>query len=618
MEKQKWVLLSVLTFLLAESSFTGAQQVAGTRNLPSFYNPGSTATVSININVDESNVPSGLIVAETPPSGWAIINSLPPYESATAGTYKWVFYGGEVTDRTITYTVNIPVTSTGDQVFSGKVEYLDSGATYISDNIQGDTITTSTPLPLLSVSPSTLNFGTDTTFIPFTVGNVGGADLIWQASVDKSWLTITRTSGRLSSGQVEVITANVTRSGLVSGTHTASINFTSNGGNSSIAVILVVGSPSPVTNVQILSSVGGNVLYWDNPSGYTGTIIFRKEGSQITGAAVNGVYYGVGDTAGDATCVFKDTTGLDHWFDDGEGSGLNPDITYYYNIYSFSDLNYSPAGSGFARPVTTLDQWIVPTTGGSHTVSGQIPVNGFEVNIPALPSEAKVSIGVVSSAQAPAHSTALAGFNNVYLLQSDIELTSGQSITLKIPVYQQDLDAAGVRKLADLKVYHWPGPDRQWEEMTILLRETVEADTLRGYISVKWENVTGNDYFSSGAPVPVPGGGGGCFIATAAFGSPLAGQIEILRRFRDQTLLRCKPGQAFVSWYNRYGPRAARYLIKHPWLKLPVRLALYPLIFFAWLSLKQLFWPSVVIISCLFLLSVNNSGLSLKKEREKT
>lgn len=612
MEKQKWVLLSVVTFLLAKSSFTGAQQVTGTRDLPSFYNPGSTATVIINVNVDESNVPSGLIVAETPPSGWAIINSLPPYESATAGTYKWVFYGGEVTDRTITYTVNIPVTSTGTQVFSGKIEYLDSGGTYISDDIKGDTTTISTPSPLLSLSPSTLNFGTDTTYLSFTVGNVGGADLVWQASVDKSWLTITRTSGTLSSGQFEVVTANVNRSGLVSGTHTASINFTSNGGNSSIAVILVVGSPSPVSNVQILSAVEGNVLYWDNPTAYTGTIIFRKIGSQITGGAVSGFYYGVGDTAGDAICVFKDTTGLNHWFDDD----LRTDTNYYYNIYSFSDLNYSTAAAGSAQPTSPLDHWTVPTTGVSHTVSGQIPVNGFEVVVPpdAVTAETDISIGVVSSAAAPAHSTALAGFNNVYLLQSNIKLNPGQSITLKIPVYQNDLDAAGVRKLDDLKVYHWPGPNRQWEEMTILSREKVEVDTLRGYIYVQWKNITGTDYFSAGAPVPVPSGEGGCFIATAAFGSPLAGQIEILRRFRDQILLPWKPGQAFVSWYNRYGPRAACYLIKHPWLKLPVRLALYPIIFFAWLFLQQLFWPLVVIISWLILFS----RFSLKKGREKT
>ncbi len=52
-------------------------------------------------------------------------------------------------------------------------------------------------------------------------------------------------------------------------------------------------------------------------------------------------------------------------------------------------------------------------------------------------------------------------------------------------------------------------------------------------------------------PPPPPGGGGGstsnCFIATAAFGSPLASQVQLLRKVRDQDLLPHPAGQAFVA-----------------------------------------------------------------------
>lgn len=79
------------------------------------------------------------------------------------------------------------------------------------------------------------------------------------------------------------------------------------------------------------------------------------------------------------------------------------------------------------------------------------------------------------------------------------------------------------------------------------------------------------------------GGGGGCFIATAAFGSPLAGQVEILRQFRDRYLLTNAPGKKFVSWYYENGPVAANWIKDKPLAKAAVQAALYPLIGFSFL-----------------------------------
>ncbi|HQI73632.1 MAG TPA: hypothetical protein PLM65_10805 [Smithella sp.] len=74
---------------------------------------------------------------------------------------------------------------------------------------------------------------------------------------------------------------------------------------------------------------------------------------------------------------------------------------------------------------------------------------------------------------------------------------------------------------------------------------------------------------------------GPCFIATAAFGSPLAGQVKILRQFRDRYLLTHARGRQFVVWYYQNGPLAAKYIQDKPLLKIAVQLALYPLIGFA-------------------------------------
>jgi len=67
-----------------------------------------------------------------------------------------------------------------------------------------------------------------------------------------------------------------------------------------------------------------------------------------------------------------------------------------------------------------------------------------------------------------------------------------------------------------------------------------------------------------------------CFIATAAYGTPMAGEIQVLRDFRDGYLLINRPGQAFVDFYHRVSPPIAGFINDHPALKPVVRTALAP------------------------------------------
>lgn len=78
------------------------------------------------------------------------------------------------------------------------------------------------------------------------------------------------------------------------------------------------------------------------------------------------------------------------------------------------------------------------------------------------------------------------------------------------------------------------------------------------------------------------GGGGGCFIATAAFGSPLSGQVMVLREFRDRFLMTNAVGRAFVSWYYENSPEASSWIGQHPAARQMVRIALYPVVGMAW------------------------------------
>ena len=64
---------------------------------------------------------------------------------------------------------------------------------------------------------------------------------------------------------------------------------------------------------------------------------------------------------------------------------------------------------------------------------------------------------------------------------------------------------------------------------------------------------------------------GGCFIATAVYGSYSAPEVLILRKFRDNILLPSQIGSFFVKFYYRYSPPIAKFLEKHKLLQKLVR-----------------------------------------------
>jgi len=62
-----------------------------------------------------------------------------------------------------------------------------------------------------------------------------------------------------------------------------------------------------------------------------------------------------------------------------------------------------------------------------------------------------------------------------------------------------------------------------------------------------------------------------CFIATAAYGTSTAAELDVLRAFRDEVLLESTLGSQLVEWYYQTSPPVADFISEHDVLRTLVR-----------------------------------------------
>jgi len=148
---------------------------------------------------------------------------------------------------------------------------------------------------------------------------------------------------------------------------------------------------------------------------------------------------------------------------------------------------------------------------------------------------------------------------------------------LEIRLYYTDaeLDAADVDE-ESLRLFWWN--DTAWVQCSDSGVNTASTNGYSGYMWAKIRNNTtpslsdlqGTAFGGYGHPSSTPQPCG-CFIATAAYGTDTAKEIDILREFRDAVLLPNSLGSRFVSLYYKTSPPMADCISEHEVLGAVVR-----------------------------------------------
>jgi ribosomal protein L7/L12 len=84
------------------------------------------------------------------------------------------------------------------------------------------------------------------------------------------------------------------------------------------------------------------------------------------------------------------------------------------------------------------------------------------------------------------------------------------------------------------------------------------------------------------------GGGSGCVVATAAWGSDAAPEVQALRRYRDTVLAQSFAGRRLIQCYQRVWPPLAAALARSERARRCARALLWPAVYFCRQALRRM------------------------------
>ena len=131
----------------------------------------------------------------------------------------------------------------------------------------------------------------------------------------------------------------------------------------------------------------------------------------------------------------------------------------------------------------------------------------------------------------------------------------------------------------EFTIYH---DDYDFVEGTMLIANHINDYTLKEWTDVSTFSKNASTESAKETTSVKSGNGGGCLIATAAYGSELAPQVQTLREIRDNQLMNTESGKSFMSGFNKlyysFSPIIADYERENYVFKEAVKLAITPML----------------------------------------
>jgi hypothetical protein len=397
----------------------------------------------------------------------------------------------------------------------------------------------------------------------------------------------------------------------------------------------------------------------------TSVIMTSNSPTMLFDANGNGIFGEPGDnvkvlTAGTFNITARDTiaaTGVNITATDGAAAGTSPDYSIGagpLNHYEVASASYSQsAGTPFAVTVTAHDQFhnLVNDNTTSVTVTSGSPTMLFDANgnstfgepgdnLKVLTSgtfnitarDTRAATGVTITATGGGVSgtslsyTISAGALNHYTVSSD-DYTQQVTVSFTVTVTAYDAfenlvtaDNVTVTMSSSPSLLIFDGNDSgiygEAGDDTGLLTGGILDIQAKASSATDSLIITATDINArTGISEPYLVEDFRCFIASAAYGTPMIDQIQVLRDFRDGYLMTNPAGRWFVSTYYRYSPPLARFIARHDSLRASVRAGLTPVIWLTTLVMKTTLLQKMAMLVSM-IAAISAAVLCLRRRRQ--